>query len=254
MKSTAAGSIARAARIARTASAVASAAARPAASRWPCPTRPCPARRSCRHPAWWMGLMVRASPSCAICAIFCAWVGQLDVGGHHADGGAPARMDLGRSPARIAARVSARRARPPRAPARMRPLDGSSTSPTALTAISAPTVTPPTVSDALPMPFMARCGPYSLPTVAPAPAPTPFFLDWAGARGLAGLIARRRVRPHRGVAHAQVEQDRRRHDGHMGHAHVETDLAFFQVAHHAAAASRPNALPPAALSRPCWTD
>ena len=116
----------------------------------------------------------------------------------------------------------------------MRPLDGSSTSPTALTAISAPTVTPPTVSDALPMPPFGALRTVQLAHRGAGAGADVAFLDWAGARGLAGLIARRRVRPHRGVAHAQVEQDRRRHDGHMGHAHVETDLAFFQVAHHAA--------------------
>ncbi|MNI70182.1 hypothetical protein D3C73_1259810 [compost metagenome] len=73
----------------------------------------------------------------------------------------PARIDRGRLPARMAARVS-RNCLPSavRAPARMRPVAGSSTSPTALTATMAPTVTPATVSDALPMPpFMARLGP-----------------------------------------------------------------------------------------------
>ena len=42
-----------------------------------------------------------------------------------------------------------------------------------MTAISAPTVTPSTLTLALPMPpFMACAPPNSLPTVAPAPAPT----------------------------------------------------------------------------------
>ena len=57
------------------------------------------------------------------------------------------------------------------------PVAGSTTSPSALTAISAPTVTPSTVTDAVPMPpFMAYGMPNSLPTVAPAPAPA---LPWA---------------------------------------------------------------------------
>ncbi|MCY1300415.1 hypothetical protein D9M70_499780 [compost metagenome] len=101
---------------------------------------------------------------------------------------APARIDLGRSPARMAARVSSSiLPSAVRAPARMRPVDGSSTSPTALTATMAPTVTPATVSDAVPMPpFMARLGPYSLPTVAPAPAPT---LPSCGASAVADLQA-----------------------------------------------------------------
>ena len=43
----------------------------------------------------------------------------------------------------------------------------------ALTAISAPTVTPATVTDAVPRPpFMACCMPNILPTTAPLPAPT----------------------------------------------------------------------------------
>ena len=48
----------------------------------------------------------------------------------------------------------------------------STTSPSALTAISAPTVTPCSVIDAVPMPpFIACAMPNSLPTLAPAPAP-----------------------------------------------------------------------------------
>ena len=61
-----------------------------------------------------------------------------------------------------------------RVPATTRPVSGSTTSPSAFTATSAATVTPPgTVIDALPMPaFIARSMGPSFPTVAPAPAPT----------------------------------------------------------------------------------
>ncbi len=56
----------------------------------------------------------------------------------------------------------------------MRPVAGSTTSPNAFTATSAATVPPPgSRCDAVPIPaFIARPRPYSLPTVAPAPAPT----------------------------------------------------------------------------------
>ncbi|KAG1436511.1 hypothetical protein G6F57_020633 [Rhizopus arrhizus] len=138
----------------------------------------------------WMGLMVRASPSWAMPAIFCACalVSVASVATTPMVVAVPGRMELGRSPARMAARVSSR-CLPSgvRAPARMRPVAGSSTSPTAFTATIAPTVTPATVNDALPMPpFMARLAPYSLPTVAPAPAPT---LPSCGAAVVADLQA-----------------------------------------------------------------
>ena len=61
-----------------------------------------------------------------------------------------------------------------RTPATTCPVAGSITSPTALTATSAATIRPSgSVIDAVPMPpFIARAGPASFPTVAPAPAPT----------------------------------------------------------------------------------
>jgi hypothetical protein len=60
-----------------------------------------------------------------------------------------------------------------RAPATTRPERGSTTSPIALTATIAATVSPPTSIDAVPTPpFIARARPNSLPTEAPAPAPT----------------------------------------------------------------------------------
>jgi hypothetical protein len=56
-----------------------------------------------------------------------------------------------------------------------------------LTATSAPTVMPATVTEALPMPpFIARSMPNSLPTVAPVPAPT---LPCAGTSRLAAAQA-----------------------------------------------------------------
>ena len=61
---------------------------------------------------------------------------------------------------------------PLRAPARVAPSVGSITSPVALTATRAATVTPATRIEALPMPpFIARSIPNNLPTLAPAPAP-----------------------------------------------------------------------------------
>src|SRR5690606_31054708 len=60
------------------------------------------------------------------------------------------------------------------APATMRPVSGSTTSPSALTTASAATVPPPGRGRAaLPNPaFIAYCGPAHLPTVAPVPTPT----------------------------------------------------------------------------------
>ena len=52
-------------------------------------------------------------------------------------------------------------------------MSGSITSPSALQATIAPTVTPSTVTEAVPMPpFIARWKPKILPITAPAPAPT----------------------------------------------------------------------------------
>ena len=62
-----------------------------------------------------------------------------------------------------------------RAPAMGAPVFRSTTSPKALAAIRAPTVTPLRWTLALPMPpFMAWAMPNSLPTVAPAPGGQPF--------------------------------------------------------------------------------
>ena len=82
-------------------------------------------------------------------------------------------------PAARAAAVSMRR-RPSgasRVPAIKRPLVGSRTSPTALTATMAPSFTSSRSAAAQPSPpRMARVVPWSLPTVAPVPAPT---FPWA---------------------------------------------------------------------------
>ena len=78
-------------------------------------------------------------------------------------------------PARRRTRASARVAPSSlRTPATTRPVAGSITSPTALTATRAATTSPlGSVMEALPTPpFIARPIPASLPTVAPAPAPT----------------------------------------------------------------------------------
>ena len=71
----------------------------------------------------------------------------------------------------------------------MLPVAGSMTSPIALTATTAATVSPSSsVIEAVPIPpFIARSSPRSLPTVAPAPAPT---LPSAGAAAPAATAAR----------------------------------------------------------------
>ena len=126
------------------------------------------------------GLMLRARPSWATLASCLAWalVSTASVPMTPMvvamPAGASAESLLGQRPLQIAARMSSGvRPSSANAPARMRPLRGSTTSPIAFTATSAATVMPSTHSDAMPMPpFMARPGPNSLPTVAPAPAPT----------------------------------------------------------------------------------
>ena len=100
-------------------------------------------------------------------------------------GAKPAR----RAPLRSARAVSISR-RPSgasRAPARSAPVSGSRTSPTALTATRAPTTAPSARVLALPIPpRIARSIRWSLPTVAPVPAPT---LPSPGAAGVAFAAA-----------------------------------------------------------------
>ena len=60
-----------------------------------------------------------------------------------------------------------------RMPATHSPVRGSTTLPQALTETTAPTLTGPSATAAVPRPaFMQVAGPMSLPTVAPVPAPT----------------------------------------------------------------------------------
>jgi hypothetical protein len=116
----------------------------------------------------------------------------------------------------------------------------------ALTATSAATVNEPSFSEAVPMPpFIARWMPKSLPTVAPRPAPA---LPWAGGslrRGLAGRVAGVGAGADARVADPQIEQHRRRHDGHARRPHLQA-VAVFVVSQRITpdAASSPKALPP----------
>ena len=100
----------------------------------------------------------------------------------------PACSAGGRSLRRIDATAPGpRRPSSVRVPATTAPEAGSITSPTALTATTAPTVTRPIRAEAVPMPpLVARSMPNSLPTVAPAPCAHRAFRGRTGARGLAG--------------------------------------------------------------------
>lgn len=100
--------------------------------------------------------------------------GQYRVGGNRANGGVAAcqqcswRLTAQQSLAHIAQAGYIAAARLPR----VAPVSGSTTSPTALHAINAPTVIPSTHTEAVPVPpFMAHCVPNSLPTLTPVPAP-----------------------------------------------------------------------------------
>lgn len=86
----------------------------------------------------------------------------------------PGSTGSGGTPPSSARRVSISRwPSSERAPATGRAVCGSITSPTALQAMSAPTVMPSSDTEAVPMPpFIARPMPKSLPTAAPVPAPT----------------------------------------------------------------------------------
>ena len=83
-------------------------------------------------------------------------------------------------------------------------------------------------------PFIACAMPNSLPTVAPAPAPTLPCAGGRGRRGLAGGVAGLRVGPDARIAEPQVEQHRRRHDRHARRADREAVAALVEPAHHAA--------------------
>ena len=138
----------------------------------------------------WTGLIARASPSCALVArrLACAFVSFASVATTPIVVFVPGSTMRAASPSSNARRES-RSALPPavRAPAMTRPVSGSITSPTALHATIAPTVTPCALTAALPMPpFIARSMPNTLPTAAPAPAPT---LPSAGGRVVAARQA-----------------------------------------------------------------
>ena len=110
-------------------------------------------------------------------------LGEGGVDGHHPDGGVrsvkrtgpfrvrpktPAGKGFEQQPARIREAPSSSRT-----PATTVPSAGSTTSPTAFTAMSAATIRPSgKLSEAEPIPpFIARAMPRLFPTVAPAPAP-----------------------------------------------------------------------------------
>ena len=157
----------------------------------------------------------------------------------------PGRANWGRSPlSRLCAVL--RRALPSavRAPASMLP-SGARTSPTALTAIRAPTVTPCTLTLAEPMPpFMAQACPNSLPTVAPAPAPT-----LPVAQGVL-VAASQAARPAAASGRMEALPTGRSNNtaaGTMGTRPTPTSRPYPCSSSHSAtpvAADRPQALPP----------
>ena len=103
---------------------------------------------------------------------------------------------------------------------------------------------PPTSIDAVPMPpFIARPMPNSLPTEAPAPAPTLPSASESLRRRFAGGVAGGGIGADARVADPEVEQDRRRNDRHDerrsadaigGRADRRADAALVEPAHHAA--------------------
>src|SRR5574344_1734148 len=137
------------------------------------------------------GLMARARPSWPTVARRWAWalVSAISVATTPMVVLLPASKDWGAWPCSRASRAP-KSWRPSllRQPASNCPVRGWYTSPTALQAIKAPTVTPCTVKLAVPMPpCMARSKPKILPTSAPAPAPTlpsagrSWRVDWLAA-------------------------------------------------------------------------
>ena len=152
----------------------------------------------------------------------------------------PGSTGAGRRPA-ASVRMPWARPRPssPRAPAITSPC-ASKTSPIAFTATSAPTVSPSTHSDAVPMPpRIARSKPNSLPTLAPQPAPK---LPCSGGAVLAASQAAwpvRRAGADARVAEPEVEQHRGRDDGHARRAHGQAMPVLVEPAHHAAGGVEP---------------
>ena len=208
------------------------------------------AKTTSPSPMVWTGLMLRARPSCAICAtlLASALVSTASVATTAIVVAAPAAL-LGSSRAGNSPRLSARIVPTSflpsavRAPATTRPVRGSTTSPIALTATSAATVMPPTSIDAVPMPpFIARPMPNSLPTEAPAPAPTLPSASESLRRRFARGVAGGGIGADARVADPEIEQDRRRNDRHDerrrdaidGRADRRADAALVEPAHHAA--------------------
>ena len=116
-----------------------------------------------------------------------------------------------------------------------RPVSGSRTSPTAFTAMSAPRCTPSRSRTAQPSPpFVARAMPWSLPTLAPVPAPTLPSATGPGRAPAAARMAHRAIGPRAvGSPSAEVVEDGAGHVGHHGLARGEADAALLEVAHHA---------------------
>src|SRR6266511_778443 len=136
------------------------------------------------------------------------------------------------------------------APARMSPAS-SRISPRAFTAARAPTTSSPRRADAVPRPpFTARWGPWSLATVAPAPAPT---FPW-GTSVEAELHA---CAPSPGPGRAfgsPTPRSNRTAAGTMGTRATPASNPIPRSSRNRttpSAAARPNALPP--VSRTAWT-
>ena len=131
------------------------------------------------------------------------------------------------------------------APAIGRPLPGSITSPTAFTAIRAAMVMPSTLRLAVPIPpFIERPTPHSLPTVAPAPAPTE---PSVGLAVEAASQARRPLAASGRTAESPIQRSNRIAAGTIGTHAGPTGSPIPRSSSQSTtpvAAARPNALPP----------
>ena len=114
-------------------------------------------------------------------------------------------------------------------------MSGSRTSPSALTATSAPTITPPSslrLLEPIP-PRIARAMPWILPTLAPVPAPT-LPSATGPTRGLTGrLPAHLACGTDSAVAHVEIEQERARHVRHHRRSRRVALALALQPAQHA---------------------
>ena len=201
------------------------------------------------------GLMLRARPSCPTVASreACALVMTASVAITPIVVLVPASSGCGRLAAQQRAAAVEQRLAVARARARddLRRVADRSRRRAHCRRSARPTVTPSTVTEAVPMPpFIARSMPKILPTVAPVPAPTLPCAGALGRRQLAGAIAGGRVRPDRRVAHHQVEQHGAGHE--RQHAPAPTGKPTPCSSSQRitpVAASRPQALPPASRMR-----